>query len=279
MTLSLDPPASDRVPADATKGEQDVDLTGVSALVTGGSGGLGEATVRRLVGAGVFTVIADVADERSEALAADLGDLATYVRTDVLDDDTVLDAIAAAKAGGAFRISVCAHGGYVLAGRLVNRDGEALELDGFRRTVDQYLTGTYNVNRLAASAMAKGEPDGEGNRGVLVNTASIAAFEGQVGQLPYAAAKGGVVGMGLVAARDLSPMGIRVLTIAPGTFFTPAFMMTEDQAQEMFGKNVPYPKRMGRPDEYGKLVVHIAENDYLNGETIRLDGATRLAPK
>jgi NAD(P)-dependent dehydrogenase (short-subunit alcohol dehydrogenase family) len=240
---------------------------------------LGEATVRRLVAAGVFTVIADVADERSEALAAELGALATYVRTDVTDDATVREAIAAAQDAGPLRISVCAHGGYVLAGRLVGRDGEPMELDGFRRTLELYLTGTYNVNRLAASAMAKSEPDAEGNRGVLVNTASIAAFEGQVGQLPYAAAKGGVVGMGLVAARDLSPMGIRVMTIAPGTFFTPAFMMTEDQAQEMFGKNVPYPKRMGRADEYGQLVVQIAENDYLNGECIRLDGANRFGLK
>jgi len=253
-----------------------VQLTGTSAVVTGGSGGLGEATVRRLIAAGVATVIADLAEERSEALAEELGDLAAFVPTDVTDEASVKAAIGRAQQLGAFRIAVAAHGGWAQAGRLVGRDGEPLDLDGFRRTFELYVIGTFNLDRLAAAAMVASEPDDAGNRGVLVNTASIAAFEGQVGQLPYAAAKGAVVSMGLVGARDLSPAGVRVMTIAPGTFFTPAFQMTEEQAHEHFGSKVPFPKRMGHPDEYGALVVHIAENDYLNGDVIRLDGANRF---
>jgi NAD(P)-dependent dehydrogenase (short-subunit alcohol dehydrogenase family) len=149
----------------------------------------------------------------------------------------------------------------------------------FRRTVEIYLTGTFNVTRLSAAAMAKTTPLESGQRGVIVNTASIAAFEGQIGQSDYAAAKGGVVGLGLVAARDLSPVGIRVMTIAPGTFYTPAFRMDEAEAQEKWGRAVPNPNRMGRADEYGLLVLQIAQNDYLNGEVIRIDGAQRFGPK
>jgi NAD(P)-dependent dehydrogenase (short-subunit alcohol dehydrogenase family) len=180
---------------------------------------------------------------------------------------------------GPLRVAVNAHGGDGAGGRLVNREGVPLPLDGFKRTIEVYLTGTFNVMRLAASAMVTSEPDGESGRGVIINTASIAAFEGQIGQVPYAAAKGGVVGMTIVAARDLSPSGVRVVTIAPGTFFTPAFMMPEEQAQERFGKGIPFPARMGRPVEYAALVQSIVENDYLNGETIRLDAALRFAPK
>ena len=254
-------------------------LNGVSALVTGGSGGLGEATVRRLVAAGVATVIADLAEERSEALATELGALAAFVRTDVTDEASVQAAIDRAQDMAPLRIAVTAQGGWAQAGRLVGRDGAPLDLDGFRKTLELYVIGTFNVNRLAAASMAASEPDEHGNRGVLVNTASIAAFEGQVGQLPYAAAKGAVVSMGLVGARDLSPAGIRVMTIAPGTFFTPAFGLTEEQAQEHYGARVPYPRRMGAPAEYAALVQHIAENDYLNGEVIRLDGANRFGLK
>ncbi len=254
-------------------------LNGTSAIVTGGSGGLGEATVRRLVGAGVATVIADLAEERSEALAAELGARAAFVRADVTDEGGVTAAVTRAQEMGALRIAVAAHGGWAQAGRLVGRDGQPLDLEGFRRSLELYVTGTFNVNRLTAAAMVASEADEHGNRGVLVNTASIAAFEGQVGQLPYAAAKGAVVGMGLVGARDLSPAGVRVMTIAPGTFFTPAFQLTEEQAHEYYGSKVPFPKRMGSADEYGALVLHIAENDYLNGEVIRLDGAQRFGLK
>lgn len=160
----------------------------------------------------------------------------------------------------------------------VGKDGSPLDLAGFRTTIDVYLTGVFNVMRLAAAAIARQEPL-DGGRGVIVSTASIAAYEGQIGQLPYAAAKGGVVSMTLVAARDLSPLGIRVVTIAPGTFNTPAYGKAGDQLEAYWGPQIPYPKRMGLPVEYAGLVQHIVENDYLNGEVVRLDGALRFPPK
>ena len=254
-------------------------IQGGSAVVTGGAGGLGEATTRKLVEAGAFVVIADLADDKGELLAKDLGDRAAYVRTDVTSEESMAAAIAVASEHGPLRVAVTAHGGYALAGRLVNKGGEALGLEGFRKTVDVYLTGTYNVMRLAAAAMVATEPVGDSGRGVIITTASIAAFEGQIGQVPYAAAKGGVSAMALVAARDLSVSGVRVLCIAPGTFFTPAFGMPEADAQERFGAGIPFPARMGRPAEYAKLVASIVDNDYLNGTTIRVDAALRFAPK
>lgn len=256
-----------------------MELSGGVALVTGGAGGLGEATVRRLAEAGAKVVIADLAEDRGEKLAKELGESAVFVRTDVTDEDSVLAALDAAAKLGPLRVAVSAHGGPVAKSRVLDRDGNPYALDLFRRTLDIYLTGTFNVLRLAASFMARNEPNESGARGVIVNTASIAAFEGQIGQSDYSAAKGGVVGLGLVAARDLSPLGIRVMTIAPGTFFTPAFGIPEEQAQEAWGDKVPFPRRMGRPAEYGALVQHIAENDYLNGEVIRIDGAQRFGPK
>ena len=224
-------------------------------------------------------VIADVADDKGKELADELGEKVVYVPTNVTDEDDVLAAVAAAEKLGPLRVSVAAHGGRAAGGRLVGRDGTPIPLDGFRNMVDDYLIGTFNVMRLAAAAMSKSEPDGESGRGVIINTASIAAFEGQIGQLPYAAAKGGVVGMTIVAARDLSPAGVRVVTIAPGTFLTPAYGMTEEEASERFAQGVQFPKRMGRPHEYAALVQSIVENDYLNGETIRLDAALRFQPK
>jgi NAD(P)-dependent dehydrogenase (short-subunit alcohol dehydrogenase family) len=256
-----------------------MDISGGSVIVTGGAGGLGEATSRKLADLGAFVVIADLADDKGEALAADLGGRAAYVRTDVTSEESMAATIAVAQEHAPLRVAVTAHGGYVLAGRLVNRGGEALGLDGFRTTVEGYLTGTYNVMRLAAAAMAAQEPVGDSGRGLIVTTASIAALEGQVGQVPYAAAKGGVTAMTLVAARDLSPMGIRVLCIAPGTFFTPAFRMTEEDAEERFGGGIPFPARMGRPPEYGELVASMVTNDYLNGTVIRLDAALRFGLK
>lgn len=256
-----------------------MDISGCAALVTGGAGGLGEATVRRLVADGVNVVIADLADERGEKLAADLGDRATYVRTDVLDDASVAAAVQAAHSRGGLRLAVTAQGGWAAQMRVLGRDGAPMPQELFDKTVALYLSGTFNVLRQAAAAMATLEPQDSGCRGVIVNTASIAAFEGQIGQSDYAAAKGGVVGLGLAAARDLSAVGVRVVTIAPGTFFTPAFQMEEDVAQETWGKSVPFPKRMGRPAEYAALVATIVENDYLNGETIRIDGAQRFGPK
>ncbi|MFF0011450.1 SDR family NAD(P)-dependent oxidoreductase [Streptomyces sp. NPDC005374] len=253
-------------------------IAGSSALVVGGAGGLGEATVRRLHAAGASVVVADLSDDRGKALEEELG--VRYVRTDATDEEDVRAAVGEAEALGPLRISVDTHGGPASGGRLIGRDGEPLDLAGFRRTIDIYLTGVFNVMRLAAAAMARQEPqDDDRGRGVLVNTASIAAYEGQTGQLPYAAAKGGVTAMTLVAARDLSPLGIRVVTIAPGTFLTPAYGKAGDQLEAYWGPQVPHPRRMGRSPEYAALVQHICENDYLNGEVIRLDGALRFPPR
>lgn len=256
-----------------------MDLQGASAIVTGGAGGLGAGTVRRLTAAGVKVVIADLAEGPGKELAEEVGGSAVFVKTDITDDASLKAAVDTAGELGPLRIAVSAHGGPVAGSRILDRSGEPYSLDIFRRTIEIYLTGTFNVMRLSAAAMAKTEPLESGQRGVVINTASIAAFEGQIGQSDYSAAKGGVVGLGLVAARDFSPLGIRVMTIAPGTFFTPAFRMAEDDAQEKWGRAVPNPNRMGRADEYGLLVLQIAQNDYLNGEVIRIDGAQRFGPK
>jgi NAD(P)-dependent dehydrogenase (short-subunit alcohol dehydrogenase family) len=256
-----------------------MELEGASAIVTGGAGGLGAGTVHRLAAAGVNVVIADLSEVAGNRLADEIGGKSRFVRTDVTDDASLQAAIDAAGELGPLRVAVSAHGGPTALSRILDRDGNPYALDLFRRTIEIYLVGTFNVVRLAAAAMAKTDPLESGQRGVIVNTASIAAFEGQIGQSDYSAAKGGVVGLGLVAARDLSPLGIRVMTIAPGTFFTPAFKMDEADAQAKWGTSVPNPKRMGRPDEYGLLVRQIAENDYLNGEVIRIDGAQRFGPK
>ena len=254
-----------------------MEISSSSAVVVGGTGGLGQATVRRLHAAGAKVVVADVADEKGAALEQELG--VRYVRTDATAEDDVRAAMAEAEAMGPLRISVDAHGGLASGGRLLSKEGKPLDLAGFETTIKYYLTGVFNVLRLAAAAIARQEPaDGDG-RGVIVNTASIAAYEGQIGQLPYAAAKGGVVSMTLVAARDLSPVGIRVVTIAPGTFLTPAYGQAGDQLEAYWGPQIPHPKRMGQPAEYAALVQHICENSYLNGEVIRLDGALRFPPK
>ncbi len=251
-------------------------ISGSSAVVVGGTGGLGEATVRRLHAAGAKVVVADLADEKGKALEQELD--VRYVRTDATDEGDVRAAMDEAAAMGPLRISVDAHGGPAIGGRLLSKDGEPLDLAGFRQTIEFYLTGVFNVMRLAAAAIARQEPV-DGGRGVIVNTASIAAYEGQIGQIPYAAAKGGVVSMTLVAARDLSPVGIRVVTIAPGTFLTPAYGKAADQLEAYWGPQIPHPRRMGRPAEYAAMVQSICENDYLNGEVIRLDGALRFPPK
>ncbi|MEO3787559.1 SDR family NAD(P)-dependent oxidoreductase [Actinocorallia sp. B10E7] len=253
-----------------------MELSNGSALVTGGAGGFGAATVRRLVAAGAKVVIADMSQEKGEALADELGDAVRFVKTDVTNERSVLDALAAAQELGPLRVAVAVHGGPVAGARIVNRSGEAYPVDAFRRTVEVFLTGTFIVLSRAAQAMAGNEPLDSGQRGVVITTASIAGFEGQVGQSDYSAAKGGVIGMNLTAARDLAPLGVRVMCIAPGTFFTPAYGMEEAEAQAKWGPGVPNPKRMGHADEYARLAVHIAENDYLNGEVIRIDGAQRF---
>lgn len=254
-----------------------MDFEGVSAIVVGGAGGFGEATVRRLAGAGASVVVADLADDRGKALEADLGtDRVCYLRTDVTREDSVAAAVAAAKELGTLRVAVAVHGGPAAGRRIVNRKGEFYPLETFRRTTDIFLGGTYNVLAQTAAAMTANEPLDSGQRGVVIVTASIAGFESQTGQSDYAAAKGGVISLTLAAARDLSPTGVRVMGIAPGTFLTPAFGMSEEEGQTRFGDKVPNPRRMGRPDEYAGLALHIVENDYLNGEVIRIDGALRF---
>jgi len=245
-------------------------------LVTGGAGGLGEATVRAAIAAGASVVIADLNDEKGEKLAAELGTSTRYVRTNVLDDGSVNRAIAAAGELGTFRFAVAAHGGFGVAQKVVQRDGSPADMESFRKTVDLYLNGTYNLLRLAAAAIAKTEPNEDGERGAVVTTASIAAFEGQMGQSAYSAAKGGVVGLTLVAARDLGAVGVRVVCVAPGTMRTPIMESVGEDALAKFSAAVPFPRRLGHPSEYGALVVHILANSYLNGETIRLDGAQRF---
>ncbi|AXI81056.1 SDR family NAD(P)-dependent oxidoreductase [Peterkaempfera bronchialis] len=256
-----------------------MELADSVVLVTGGAGGLGEAVVRTVSEAGAAVIIADLADERAEKLAAELGPRARYVRTDVTDEASVARAVEAAGDLGVLRHAVVAHGGFGVAHRVVGKDGKPAPLDGFTRTVDLYLTGSYNVLRLAGAAIAGSAPDEDGQRGAVVMTSSIAAYEGQIGQIAYAAAKAGVVGMTLVAARDLGPVGVRVVSVAPGTMRTPIMESVGEKALAAFAVNIPNPRRLGRPQEFAALVRHILENPYLNGETIRLDGAQRFAPK
>lgn len=253
-------------------------LTGASAVVVGGAGGMGEATVRRLHAAGVKVVVADVNDEKGKALEAGLG--VRYLHTDAGSEDDVTAAFAAAAELGPVRISVDVHGGPAGGGRLLNKEGQPHKLEDFRRTLDSYLISPFNVLRLAAVAINASEPhNADGSKGVIIQTASIAGYEGQIGQMAYGAAKGGVISMTLIAARDLAAAGIRVNTIAPGTINTPAYGQAADKLEAYFGPQVPHPKRMGRADEYAQLALAIAENDYLNGEVIRLDGALRFPPK
>jgi NAD(P)-dependent dehydrogenase (short-subunit alcohol dehydrogenase family) len=248
-----------------------MDITGVNALVAGGASGLGAATVRELAAAGARVTIADLDEDRGAAVAAEAG--GRFVRCDVTDEASVQ---AAVEAAGAPRIAVsCAGIGW--AQRTAHPRG-AHPLEPFRRVVEVNLVGTFNVLRLAAQAMLALEPVGE-ERGVVVCTASIAAFDGQIGQIAYAASKGGVVGLTLPAARDLARDRIRVVTIAPGLFDTPLLAGLPEPAREALGASVPHPARLGMPAEYGRLVRSVVENPMLNGETIRLDGALRMAPQ
>jgi NAD(P)-dependent dehydrogenase (short-subunit alcohol dehydrogenase family) len=247
-------------------------LEGIAALVAGGASGLGEATARELTARGAEVTIADLNEERGSALASELG--AGFVKTDVTDEDQVKAAVAAA---GGLRLAVsCAGIGW--AERTVGKDGPAA-LQPFETVVRVNLIGTFNVLRLAAAAMAAGEPDSEGERGAIVMTASIAAYDGQIGQTAYSASKGGVVGLTLPAARDLARLGIRVCTIAPGLFDTPLLAALPEETRQALGEQIPFPSRLGRPDEYARLACHIAENVMLNGEVLRLDGALRMPPR
>ena len=247
-------------------------------VVTGGGSGLGAATARMLVEAGAKVVLADVNREAGEALAAELGSAAAFALTDVTDADSGKAAIdlAVSRFGRLTGLVSCA--GVAPAEKVVGRDAPH-KLESFARTVSINLIGTFNMLRLAADVMSKAEPDAGGERGVIINTASVAAFDGQIGQAGYASSKAGVVGLTLPVARELSRFGIRVMAVAPGIMETPMLMGMPQEVQDGLGKMVPFPSRLGKPAEFAGLVRHIVENPYLNGEVIRLDGAIRMAPK
>ncbi|MBA3463314.1 MAG: SDR family NAD(P)-dependent oxidoreductase [Deltaproteobacteria bacterium] len=251
-------------------------LQGAVVLVTGGASGLGAATVRRLVSGGAKAVIVDRDEARGQALASELG--AVYAKADVTDPEQIQAAIDEAQKLGPLRVAVsCAGVGW--AARTLDKTGKPHDLELFRTVIGVNLIGTFNVLRLAASAMSKNEVLEHGERGVIVNTASVAAFDGQIGQIAYAASKAGVAGMTLPAARDLGVVGIRVLTIAPGIFDTPMLGSLSEEVRAALAKDVVFPKRLGDPAEYGAMVAAIVETGYLNGETIRLDGGLRMPPK
>jgi NAD(P)-dependent dehydrogenase (short-subunit alcohol dehydrogenase family) len=253
-------------------------LEGKVAVVTGGASGLGAATVRRLSEGGCRVVAIDRDRARGEALAEELGENVEFVEADVTMEEPMREAIGRARATyGALNIAVgCA--GIGTAGRVLGRSG-AFPLDLFKLTVDVNLVGMFNLLRLAAEAMAEGEADAGGERGVVIMTASIAAFDGQIGQVAYSASKAGVVGMTLPVARELARFGVRVVTIAPGTFDTPMLANLPEEHRQALASGIPFPNRLGQPDEFASLACHIVENPMLNGETIRLDGALRMPPR
>jgi NAD(P)-dependent dehydrogenase (short-subunit alcohol dehydrogenase family) len=251
-------------------------LSGSVALVTGGASGLGAATARRLVAGGATVVIVDRDEARGPSLAAELG--ATFAKADVTDAAQIEAAVAIAAQLGPLRIAVsCAGVGW--AARTLDRTGKPHDLELFKTVIGVNLIGTFNVLRLAAAAIARTEALEHGERGVIINTASVAAFDGQIGQIAYAASKAGVAGMTLPAARDLAPVGIRVVTIAPGIFDTPMLGAMAEDKRAALAADVVFPKRLGDPAEYGALVAAIVETSYLNAETIRLDGGIRMPPK
>jgi NAD(P)-dependent dehydrogenase (short-subunit alcohol dehydrogenase family) len=251
-------------------------LSGSVALVTGGASGLGAATVRKLVADGARAVIVDRDETRGQQLASELGQV--FAKADVTDAAQIEAAIGQATALGPLRVVVsCAGVGW--AARTLDKTGKPHDLELFKTVIGVNLVGTFNVLRLGASAIAKNDPLEHGERGVIVNTASVAAFDGQIGQIAYAASKAGVAGMTLPAARDLAPVGIRVVTIAPGIFDTPMLGALPEDKRAALAADVVFPKRLGSPDEYGALVSAIVANGYLNGETVRLDGSLRMPPK
>ncbi len=254
-------------------------LSNARAIVTGGVSGLGFAVARHLVAHGGKVALFDLNDDKGAVAVAELGDAnARYFRTDVSDEAAVVANVDAAKdfLGGLNAAVNCA--GILGAGRVLGKDG-AMPLSQFQTTVMVNLVGSFNVAKAAAAVMQHNEADAEGERGVIVNTASIAAYEGQIGQAAYSASKGGVVAMTLPMARELARFGIRVMTVAPGIFWTPMVDGMPESVQQSLSASIPFPSRLGKPEEYANLVAYILGNAYLNGETIRLDGATRLAPK
>ena len=253
-------------------------IAGSTTVITGGASGLGRATAERLHGGGGAVVLLDLAKSPGAQVAAALGERALFAPADVTNPDEVVAALEAAVArfGAVHALVNCA--GIGTADKTFGKRGPA-DLGGFARTIQVNLIGTFNCIRLAAAQMAKNVPNLEGERGVVINTASVAAFDGQIGQAAYSASKGGVVGMTLPIARDLAELGIRVMTIAPGLFETPMLAGLPEPTQISLGKQVPFPPRLGRPVEYASLAAHIIENPMLNGETIRLDGAIRMQPR
>ena len=248
------------------------------AIVTGGASGLGEATVRRITEQGGKAALLDLSVERGDALVKELGEQAIFIKTDVTSEEEVSNAInkAIESFGSINTVVNCA--GIGVAGKLLSRKG-VHSLDMFSKVISINLIGTFNVIRLASEQMSKNEPNDLGERGVIINTASVAAYDGQIGQAAYSASKGGVVGMTLPIARELAAYGIRVMTIAPGLFHTPMFDSLPEEARDSLGKMVPFPQRLGYPEEYAQLAESILINPMLNGETIRLDGAIRMQPK
>lgn len=248
------------------------------AIVSGGASGLGEATVRQIIRQGGKAAILDLSEERGQSLAEELGEKAIFVKADVTSEEQVTNAVSKAVEhfGSINTVVNCA--GIGVAGKLLSRKG-AHSIDLFSKVISINLIGTFNVIRLASEKMANNTPNESGERGVIINTASVAAFDGQIGQAAYSASKGGVVGMTLPIARELASYGIRVMTIAPGLFHTPMFDSLPTEARESLGKMVPFPQRLGFPEEYAHLAESIITNPMLNGETIRLDGAIRMQPK
>lgn len=255
-----------------------MDISGSAALVTGGASGLGEATARALASLGADVTIVDLNEDAGNALFEETEGTIKFVAADVTDPDAISEAVSLASAREPLRVAVnCA--GIAIGERTLDRNARPADLGRFTGVIRVNLMGTYNVASQAAAEMARADPLAHGERGVIINTASIAAFDGQVGQTAYAASKGGIVGMTLPMARDLSSVGVRVNTIAPGIIDTSLLAGLNDEMRENLAANVPFPKRLGDPSDFAKLVLSIIDNGYLNGETIRLDGALRMAPR
>lgn len=254
-------------------------LKDTCVLVSGGASGLGAACARQFASQGAKVVIADLNEKAGGALASELGSKAQFVLTNVSDEGSVQKAVDTAwsQFGGLHVAISCAGVGF--PEKTVNKDGSAHSLKNFSKTIEVNLVGSFNMARIAASSMVTKRPDFKGERGVIINTASVAAFEGQVGQVAYSASKGGIVGMMLPMARDLAGYGIRVVTIAPGIFDTPMLAGLPENVRTALGQMVPYPSRLGRPEEYARLAQHIVENEMINGEVIRIDGAIRMSPR